>query len=52
MSRSGEAYAQELNRKRVANQRAAAAEDNDENKGNGNKVAFGAAGNFDTVSEF
>ncbi|CAP37996.2 Protein CBG21228 [Caenorhabditis briggsae] len=48
MSRSGEAYAQELNRKRAAAQRAAANEDNDENQGNGNKVAFGAAGNFDT----
>uniref|UniRef100_A0A1I7TWQ9 SF3b1 domain-containing protein n=1 Tax=Caenorhabditis tropicalis TaxID=1561998 RepID=A0A1I7TWQ9_9PELO len=48
MSRSGEAYAQELNRKRAANQRAAADEDNNDSNGNGNKVAFGAAGTFDT----
>ncbi|CAI5446674.1 unnamed protein product [Caenorhabditis angaria] len=49
MSRSGHNssdYAQELNRKR-ANLRADD-DDNDENNKNGNKVAFGAAGNFDT----
>lgn len=45
----GASYAAELNRKRALN---AAEPDQDENGGNVEKIAFGAAGGYDTVSLF